>query len=200
MRVLAGQPNQGVLLSMKLLPGKDDIAFSQKVATGDASAFDRFYDRFATRLYSIAFRLCGDSSLAEDLTQEVFLHLLRKIHLFNGQASLSTWIHRVATNFCISYLRSYQPRKYPHEPEESLQKHLDRKSSQHSSTLHHRLDLEHSLSQLPEGYRTILILHDIEGYKHEEIAKMLDISPGTSKSQLHHARMKLRSLLQGEEK
>ncbi|MBN2430852.1 MAG: RNA polymerase sigma factor [Acidobacteria bacterium] len=184
---------------MRLLAGKDDIAFSQKIASGDARAFEEFYDRFATRLFSIAFRLCGDAGLSEDMTQEVFLHLLRKIHLFNGQASLSTWLYRVATNFYISYLRSYRPKQYPHESEESLHKHLDQKSSQQSSTLHHRLDLERCLAQLPDGYRTIIVLHDIEGYKHEEIAEMLNISPGTSKSQLHHARMKLRSLLQGVE-
>ena len=177
----------------------EDLQLARSVAAGDEEAFDRLYHLHSGRLYSLACRLGGDTSLAEDMTQEVFIHILRKIHLYDGQASLSTWFYRVAANHFISFLRKHRSRRFQHDS-------IDNEEGRLAVTpltspprhIHSRLDIEQSLQQLPAGYRQILVLHDVEGYRHQEIAEMLAISPGTSKSQLHHARMKLRSLLGGK--
>jgi RNA polymerase sigma-70 factor (ECF subfamily) len=173
-------------------PPSDDLALAERVASGDEAAFNVLYRTHGSRIYSLARRLCGDPALAEDMTQEVFLHLLRKIGQFRGQAALATWLYRVAMNFCISYLRSHR-----------LPPASDEEAAGLSSgdapvvSLHRWLDLDAAIASLPGGYREILVLHDVEGLRHEEIAAMLGISAGTSKSQLHHARLKMRRILKG---
>jgi len=176
----------------------NDMTLTRAVASGDSAAFNELYNRFSARFYSLARRLSGDASLSEDMTQEVFLHIIRKAHLVNGKAGLSTWVHRIAVNYFISFLRRYRPLKYPQETGDAIQAYERKLSTQSNPTIYGRMDLESSLAKLPDGYRRVLVLHDVEGYKHKEIAEKLGISPGTSKSQLHHARMKLRSLLKGE--
>jgi RNA polymerase sigma-70 factor (ECF subfamily) len=186
-------------ISMKRASNWDDIRVAKIIARGDEAAFSDFYDRFSPRLFALARRLSGDSSLAEDMTQEVFLHLLRKIHLYNGQASLGTWLYRVATNFYISFLRSHKPKRFNVETREPADMPEPEKISPPGDRVQHKLDLESGLDRLSHGYRTVLIMHDVMGFKHEEIAQTLEISPGTSKSQLHHARMKMRKLLRGDD-
>lgn len=173
-------------------PPSDDLALAERVASGDEAAFNTLYRTHGSRIYSLARRLSGDPTLAEDMTQEVFLHLLRKIGLFRGQAALATWLYRVAMNFCISYLRSH---RFPPASDEDA----DGLSSGDAPvvSLHRWLDLDSAIASLPGGYREILVLHDVEGLRHEEIATLLGISAGTSKSQLHHARLKMRRILKG---
>jgi RNA polymerase sigma-70 factor, ECF subfamily len=174
------------------VPPSDDLALAGRVASGDEAAFDTLYRAHSPRIYSLARRLSGDPALAEDMTQEVFLHLLRKISLFRGQAALATWLYRVAMNFCISYLRSHRSPPASDEEPAGL-------SSGEAPvvSLHRWLDLDAAIASLPGGYREILVLHDVEGLRHDEIAAMLGISAGTSKSQLHHARLKMRRILKG---
>jgi RNA polymerase sigma-70 factor (ECF subfamily) len=180
-------------LSDTIPVASEDSLLAARVASGDEAAFDELYQRQSARIYSLARRLCGDAVLAEDLTQEVFLHLLRKIGLYHGQAALSTWLYRVAMNFCISYLRAY--RKPPSDNGE-----MERLGTGDAPvvSLHRWLDLEAAIARLPAGYRDVLVLHDVEGLRHDEIGDSLGISAGTSKSQLHHARLKLRRILKGE--
>lgn len=176
---------------------RSDREMAAWVGSGDEKAFDAFYARFAARLYTLAARLSGDRSLAEDMTQECFLHLLRKIGRYDGRAALSSWIHRVAVNFFISFLRKAgRPRGQESLDESDLAGRVNAWDRTGPGDLD-RLDLERGLAGLPPGYRQVLALHDIEGCRHEEIADILGISVGTSKSQLHHARMKLRTFLKG---
>jgi len=170
-----------------------DLELAGRIAAGDEAAFDEFYRRYAPRLHSLAARMCGDAFRAEDMTQELLIHLLRRFGQFRGNARLSTWVYRVAMNFFISHLRRRQAGDatplelagfWPAGPEVA-------------GRLHDRLDLERAILQLPPGSRQVFLLHDVEGLCHREIAEILDISEGTSKSQLHHARMMLRCILKG---
>jgi RNA polymerase sigma-70 factor (ECF subfamily) len=173
-------------------PPSDDLTLAGRVASGDEAAFDALYRAHSPRIFSLARRLSGDPSLAEDMTQEVFLHLLRKIRLFRGQAALATWLYRVAMNFCISYLRAHRSPPASDEEPAALSS-----GDAPVVSLHRWLDLDAAIASLPGGYREILVLHDVEGLRHDEIAAMLGISAGTSKSQLHHARLKMRRILKG---
>ena len=164
-----------------------------RVAAGDEAAFDALYQAHAPRIYSLARRLSGDPSLAEDMTQEVFIHLLRKIRLFRGQATFSTWFYRVALNFCISFLRSRRP-----PAPAPMETDFPARGEAPVVSIHRRLDLEAALASLPDGYREVLVLHDVEGLRHDEIASVLGIAVGTSKSQLHHARLRMRRILRGD--
>jgi RNA polymerase sigma-70 factor, ECF subfamily len=135
---------------------------------GDAAAFERLYSLHKRRVYSLCLRMLGNVAEAEDLTQEAFLQLYRKIGTFRGDSAFSTWLHRLAVNVVLMHLRK---------------KGLP------------QVSLERAVSDLPPGYRLVFVLHDVEGYEHNEIADMLECSIGNSKSQLHKARMKLRDLL-----
>lgn len=178
-------------------PVQDDRELAARLVRGDEEAFDEFYRCLSTRLFSLALRLSANRSQAEDMTQEIFLHLLRKIHLYNGEASLSTWSYRVAVNFFISQLRRTR--------RDGNLVHLDQLEAgpavpaalQQQEPPLDRFDLEKGLAALPPGYREVLILHDVEGHPHQEIAALLGIAEGTSKSQLHHARLRIREFLQG---
>jgi RNA polymerase sigma-70 factor, ECF subfamily len=166
---------------------------------GDASAFEGLYRLHCNRVYALCLRMMkGDESEAEDLTQEAFLQVFRKIRTFRAQAAFSTWLHRVAFNVVLMRLRK---RSFP---EVSLEQ-----SDEHSCGHHKeigtadsrllgsvdRVNLQRAVHQLPAGYRAVFLLHDVGGYEHNEIARILGCSIGNSKSQLHKARMLLRRLL-----
>lgn len=188
--------------SVEAFPARQDSGVNPEVglchalSAGDEQAFRDFYGRFAGRLLALARRLSGDASLAEDMTQEVFLHLIRVANRFDGRAALATWVFRVATNHFISFLRKHGPRRgtFPLPEESGSASGLPPAPTR---PVHQRLDLEDALRRLPDGFRTVVVLHDVQGYRHEEIAATLGIAPGTSKSQLHRARMRLRELLCG---
>src|SRR5690348_10617428 len=152
------------------------------------------------RVYSLCLRMTGNTAEAEDLTQEAFLQLYRKIATFRGESAFSTWLHRLSMNIVLMHLRKKGL------PEVSLEEVLEpqrddnprKEIATRDDTLHGSIDrlvLEKVLEDLPPGYRIIFILHDIEGYEHNEIGEMLGCSIGNSKSQLHKARIKLRTLL-----
>jgi RNA polymerase sigma-70 factor, ECF subfamily len=171
---------------------------------GDMSCFEMLYARHKRRIFSLCFRMTGNYADAEDFTQEAFLQLYRKIGSFRGESAFSTWLHRLSVNIVLMRFRKRSI------PEISLQETLEpqedgpaKEFGMRDNVLHgsvDRLTLEWALGELSPGYRIIFVLHDIEGYEHNEIAEMLGCSIGNSKSQLHKARMKLRTLLPSRRK
>ena len=140
--------------------------------------------------------MTGNIAEAEDLTQEVFIQLHRKIGSFRGEAAFTTWLHRLTVNQCLMHFRkrSVKLEKTTEEGETPVQI-VRGTENPNAMPVVDRIALDNALKQLPPGYRTVFVLHDVEGHEHEEIAKMLGVAVGTSKSQLHKARMKLRQIL-----
>jgi RNA polymerase sigma-70 factor (ECF subfamily) len=157
---------------------------------GQHDAFQRLYRANVNRVYSLAFRMAGEES-AEDLTQEVFIRAWEKLGTYRGDALFSTWLHRLAVNLILSRRETIQRRRQRFvQGSERLNGMAGRQETPGAG-----LDLERALTHLPEGAKQVFVLFDVEGYSHEEISELLDISQGTSKSQLHRARMMLRKHL-----
>jgi len=157
---------------------------------GDQAAMGTLYATHADRVYSVVRRVVGDDHLAEDVSQDAWIRCFEKLHLFRGDAAFSTWMHRLAVNAAVNRLRS-QGRRSKLETAPELRLPVQEPDE---SVLHQR-QLSRALDALPEGYRTVLVLHDVEGLTHEEIGERLGIAAGTSKSQLHKARARMRELL-----
>ena len=169
---------------------------------GDAAAFERLYRLHSRRVYSLCLRMVGNTAEAEDLTQEAFLQLFRKIATFRGESAFSTWLHRLAVNVVLMKLRkksgketSLEQVTEPDEESGTPRRDFGAVDLRLSGSLD-RVNLQRAVDQLPPGYKAAFILHDVQGYEHNEIAEMLGCSIGNSKSQLHKARMRLRDLLQ----
>jgi RNA polymerase sigma-70 factor (ECF subfamily) len=167
---------------------------------GDASAFEQIYRAHCRRIYGLCFRMTGNSSLAEDLTQDVFLQVFRKIQTFRAESAFSTWLYRLAVNIVLMRRRiktlnetSLEARN--EEDGESFPRREIGRVDMRVSGVVDRVNLKRALKQLPRGYRQIFILHDVMGYEHHEIAEALGCSVGNSKSQLHKARVRLRTIL-----
>jgi RNA polymerase sigma-70 factor, ECF subfamily len=163
------------------------------VSKADVPAFEELYRRHSTQLFNLAWRMCGTRADAEDLLQEIFLQAYRKLPEFRGDSSVGTWLYRLAMNRCLDHLKSRQTRASSATTELDEQAMPARRPSCDAGV--NRLDLERAIAQLPEGARAAFLLHDVEGFQHQEIAAILGISEGTSKSQVHKARMRLRALL-----
>jgi RNA polymerase sigma-70 factor (ECF subfamily) len=173
-----------------------DYALAQRAAGGDMIAFERIYDRHHRRVYSLCLRMTQNPPEAEDLTQEVFIQLFRKLGSFRGESAFTTWLHRLTVNQVLMHFRKRSVKdEKTTEDGETPEQTLPGTENHSRMPIVDRLALDKAIAQLPRGYRTIFMLHDVEGYEHEEIARMLGLSIGTSKSQLHKARMKLRNLL-----
>ena len=173
-----------------------DYRLAQRVASSDMQAFEEFYERYHRRVYALCLRMTGNTAEAEDLTQEVFIHVYRKIGSFRGDSTLMTWLHRVTVNRTLMHFRKSAVRRErttedgaTPEPEVRPAERLGQMPAVD------RLMLEKAVTQLAPGYRAVFILHDVEGYEHSEIARSLGISTGTSKSQLHKARLRLRQFI-----
>jgi len=171
-----------------------DLELAAQSAAGDVAAFEQLYERHRRRVYSLCLRMVGDVTEAEDITQEVFLQVFRKIGTFRGEAALTTWFHRLAVNHVLMHWRKRGIRS----EETTEEGDVGGIARPYPLSILDRIALEQAIQKLPPGYRLVFLLHDVEGYEHEEIAAMLGCSVGTSKSQLHKARLKLRSLLRGE--
>ncbi len=172
----------------------------EKAKQGDAGAFQALYDRHKRRVYSLCLRMTANTAEAEDLAQEAFLQLYRKIGTFRGESAFSTWLHRLSVNVVLMHLRkkslpvvSLEETTQPGE-DDTPKKDFGAEDLSLSGSID-RLHLRRAVEELPPGYRMIFLLHDVEGYEHNEIAKIVGCSIGNSKSQLHKARMKLRDLL-----
>jgi len=171
----------------------------EKAKQGDAQAFEVLYNLHKRRVYSLCLRMTANAAEAEDLTQEAFLQLYRKIATFRGESAFSTWLHRLAVNVVLMRLRKKGLSVVPLEEtteteEETPKKDLGAEDAKLAASID-RLQLQRAIERLPPGYRSIFVLHDVEGYEHNEIAVIVGCSIGNSKSQLHKARLKLREFL-----
>lgn len=173
-----------------------DLALAMAAGKGDIEAFEKLYERHNRRVYSLCLRMTQNAAEAEDLAQEAFIQLFRKIGSFRGDSAFTTWLHRLTVNQCLMHFRkrSVKLEKTTEEGETPVQI-VSGTENPNSMPVMDRIALDNALTQLPPGYRTVFVLHDVEGHEHEEIAKMLGVAVGTSKSQLHKARMKLRKIL-----
>jgi len=172
----------------------------ERAKLGDAQAFQALYDKHKRRVYSLCLRMTANTAEAEDLTQEAFLQLYRKIATFRGESAFSTWLHRLSVNVVLMHLRKKSLPSVSLEEttqggdEDTPKKDFGAEDLALAGSID-RLQLQKAVDDLPPGYRTIFVLHDVEGYEHNEIATIVGCSIGNSKSQLHKARMKLRDLL-----
>ena len=173
-------------------PEMDDAALA---AAGDRAAFERLYRTHVNRVFSVCARMVGDRGRAEELTQDVFVRAWSKLSLYRGESAFSTWLHRLAVNVVLNERKSEgrSRSRFGSEGDEMDELPHQRSLGAPPGT---RLDLEAAIGGLPRGARQVFVLHDVEGYKHEEIAAMLGITAGGSKAQLHRARMLLREALQ----
>ena len=167
---------------------------------GDDEAFAALFEAHKRRVYSLCLRMLGNPTEAEDLTQEAFLQLFRKIATFRGESAFSTWLHRLSVNVVLMHLRKKGLNQISlDETENSQGEPIKRDYGDDDRRLVGSIDrigLNRAISELPPGYRTVFILHDVEGYEHNEIAEIMNCSIGNSKSQLHKARLKLREWFQ----
>ena len=176
---------------------KSDAGVSTALAGDSMSGFEELYSKHYRRVYSICLRMTGNPAEAEDLTQEVFIQLSRKLGSFRGEAAFTTWLHRLTVNQVLMHFRKRSVKSELTTDDGEMPDSVDPETiNPEAMPIIDRIALENAITQLPPGYRTVFVLHDVEGYEHEEIARMLGCSSGTSKSQLHKARLKLRKLLQ----
>jgi RNA polymerase sigma-70 factor, ECF subfamily len=182
-------------------PEMEAIRLAQQ---GDAHAFEHLYKLHSKRVFNLCLRMVGDRDEAEDLAQEAFLQLFRKIHTFRGESAFSTWLHRLAFNVVLMRLRkkrivqsSLEEMTEPNEDREKPRREFGAQDPILSGAVD-RVVLERAVQQLAAGYRSVFILHDVWGYEHQQIAQILECSVGNSKSQLHKARFRLRKILQTE--
>jgi RNA polymerase sigma-70 factor (ECF subfamily) len=162
----------------------------RQAADGDGRAIRSLYDRYAPRVYAVVRRIAGDDDLAQDYAQEAWIRAIRALPTFRGDSRFSTWLHRIAVNAALQALRKQEGRRKRETPK-AVDMAIAPKTR--DSLLQRRL--EEALDGLPEGMRRVLILHDVEGYTHEEIGDVLGVTAGTSKSQLFKARAKMRTML-----
>jgi RNA polymerase sigma-70 factor (ECF subfamily) len=169
---------------------------------GDGAAFEQIYKLHSRRVYALCLRMVGEPMQAEDLSQEVFLQVFRKIGTFRGESAFSTWMHRIAVNIVLMSLRR---KSFTETPIDTLTNSEDESSQSLMESggpdlrlngVIDRITLRAAINELAPGYRAMFILHDIEGYEHHEIAEMFGCTAGNSKSQVHKARARLRELLQ----
>ena len=175
-----------------------DLELARRCGLGDMAAFEELYRTHAARLYSLVLRMIGSPQDAEDLLQDVFLHAYRKLGGFRGESSLGTWLYRLAVNQCLDFLRGRQTKmaRVTGSYDDSGMSEPVAPAPVVPDAIS-RVDLERAIARLPDGCRTAFVLHDVEGFAHHEVADMLGVSEGTSKSQVHKARLKLRALLSG---
>ena len=170
----------------------DERQLIARVLAGDAEAERTLYDLHVDRVYRLAFRLAGDDDLARDFTQDAFIRAFDKLGEFRGDASLATWLHSITVSVSLNGLRKVKRlRTREVEMDEELAGHARGWGAEPDL----KVRLRRAIDALPEGYRTVFVMHDVEGYTHEEIARALGIQPGTSKAQLFRARAKLRAAL-----
>jgi RNA polymerase sigma-70 factor (ECF subfamily) len=173
--------------------GDSDVA---RAAAGDRGAFERLYRLHVNRVFSLCARMVTDRARAEELTQDVFVRAWEKLKLFRGESSFGTWLHRLTVNVVLNARKSdgRQRSRFEENDEEGG---MDVYAGVVGMPLPpgDMLDVEEAITRLPPGARRVFVLHDVEGYKHEEIADMLGVTSGATKAQLHRARLLLRQAL-----
>jgi RNA polymerase sigma-70 factor, ECF subfamily len=182
-----------------------DSELIQQIKAGDSQAFSLLYETHKRRVFSLCFSMLRDYELAEDVTHDTFLFAFRRLNSFRRDSAFSTWLHRIAVNSVLMHIRHRKSRisselsidEMNSIEDESRSELVGAEDKWLESSID-RIELLKAIDELPPGYRIVVVLHDVEGYNHEEIAGMLGCSVGTTKSQLHKARLKMRSLLRGE--
>jgi RNA polymerase sigma-70 factor, ECF subfamily len=183
----------------KELTGQPEPSEAELVArcqAGDVDAFETLYRSHAARIYALASRMAGSADEGEDLLQEIFLQAFRKLGSFNGDAAVGTWLYRLALNHCLDFVRSKRAKMG--KVTDTLDAETSIEPSARRDTPIARIDLERAMERLPPGCREAFVLHDVEGFDHKEVGRMLGIAEGTSKSQVFKARLKLRAFLRGK--
>ncbi len=172
-----------------------------KAQKGDAAAFESIYRKHSRHVYALCLRMIGNQAEAEDLTQEAFLRVFRKIQTFRGDSAFSTWLHRLAVNVVLMHLRK---KKLPAVSLDETTKSNEEDAPAGSELggpdaslagLIDRVNIKRAVEQLPTADKMVFVLHDIQGYKHQEIAEIMDSTVGTSKGRLHRAHRRLRDML-----
>lgn len=176
-----------------------EIQLIARAQQGNEEAFAALFEAHKRRVYSLCLRMTENTAEAEDLTQEAFLQLFRKISTFRGESAFSTWLHRLAVNVVLMRLRKKGLQQVSLDDVDTSQDEPVKRDygddDRRLTRSVDRIGLERAIAELPQGYRTVFVLHDIEGYEHNEIAEIMQCSVGNSKSQLHKARMRLREWL-----
>jgi RNA polymerase sigma-70 factor (ECF subfamily) len=191
-------PQAGKVLKPDAATLKDMVRLAQQ---GDEAAFEGLYQMHSRRVYALCLRMVGDPVEAEDLTQEAFLQLFRKIHTFRGESAFSSWLHRLTANIVLMRFRKKRLAAVSLDELTRPDEDRERPSIEFGAPdlrlvgVFDRVNLQTAVGQLPEGYKSMFLLHDVHGFEHNEIATMLGCSVGNSKSQLHKARKRLRELL-----
>lgn len=187
---------QPIAETRTVAPDAKDFDLTRLAAAGNIAAFELLYERYHRRTYGLCLRMTNSQTEAEDLTQEVFIQLFRKIGSFRGESAFSTWLHRLTVNQVLMHFRrrSFKNEKTS-EDGEIPEQIVPGTENRLRMPILDRIGLTKAVAELPPGYRKVFLLHDVQGYEHEEVARILKISVGTSKSQLHKARLKLRGLL-----
>lgn len=175
--------------------GEDESRWVEQARDGDQAAFEQLYRTHSKRIYALCWRLCGnDASLAEDMAQEAFVRAWNKLHLFRGDSAFGTWLHRLTVNVVLSDRRIRLRRVNRESPMDEV---VERTATGAAGVRADLVsDLEQAIAGLPERARTVLVLYDIEGYRHAEIAQATGMAIGSSKAQLHRARMLMRQALE----
>ncbi|MGB7201688.1 MAG: RNA polymerase sigma factor [Pyrinomonadaceae bacterium] len=173
-----------------------DFDLAQSASKGDMVAFEELYKRHHRRVYSICLRMLQNTSEAEDLTQDVFIQLYRKIGSFRGDSAFTTWLHRMTVNQVLMHFRKRTVKfEKTTEEGETPDQIVSGTANPERMRIVDKIAIDNAIAQLPPGYKNVFLLHDVEGFEHEEVARILGCSVGTSKSQLHKARLKLQKLL-----
>ena len=207
---LAGVLFRQMTARLELVPNDRDgeRALAGRASSGDESAFEQLYRAHAPRVFALCLRMSGSRSRAAELTQDVFVHIWERLSTWRGESALSSWIHRLTVNLVLSNVRGDQ-RRQKHETAEN---EMDDQAAHGTSrpersegsavgsvrpaSIHEAIDLERAIAGLPNGARTVFVLHDVEGYQHGEIAKMTGTAEGTCRAQLHRARKLLMEALE----
>lgn len=190
-----GRGKEGKMAS-NAITMQSDAGLATALSGEKMSGFEDLYRKHYRRVYSICLRMTGNTAEAEDLTQEVFIQLHRKLGSFRGESAFTTWLHRLTVNQVLMHFRKRSVKSELTTEDGEMPDSVDPDTiNPEAMPIVDRIAIENAIGQLPPGYRTVFVLHDVEGYEHEEIAKILGCSAGTSKSQLHKARLKLRKLL-----
>jgi RNA polymerase sigma-70 factor (ECF subfamily) len=178
---------------------ESDLDLVKRAQEGDCDAFASLFYAHKARIYSVCLRMTNNTAEAEDLTQDAFLQVFRKLATFRGDSALSTWLYRIAVNTVLMHFRKKALKQVSlDEPFNQDAKLVRREYGSKDGRLVGSVDriaLSRAIKELPDGYRTIFLLHEVEGYEHQEIAELLDCSVGNSKSQLHKAKLRIRELL-----
>lgn len=171
-----------------------DLELAGRIRAGDGAAFEELYHHHAARLYNLAYRMSGAAHEAEDLLQDIFLLAYRKLGSFRGESSLGTWLYRLAMNHCLDVVRSRQSRM-SHQTDSLDDDGAAEPAAAPVLGAVSRIDLDRAIGRLPHACRAAFLLHDVEGFGHQEVGAILGISEGTSKSQVHKARLRIRAYL-----